>query len=695
MTPIQSITHSARGRLLLASLLAAMFILIQVIVTFTQRSRPPLILFWDTVTYTVSLLQRLDPQLFRRDTIFANGTFPESIWLSSYLFMRGLRFSYELTKGDWVLTFNILRLLMSIPFFGFLWLFFRAILKNPLLSVGIAIIAFFPAYFTFTNSFWGMPGTVYVRGETLPEALVPEVLYTALSPLLAWMIFKFWFAPGSRQERIRPLIIAAIGITLGLSMYLIHTLNAIAVIEVVGLIALFQFLRRKLPFWTILVFAISAAPLFIIRLFNGAGLTGRLDAIDAQAIMSFGQTYMIFPWTNRWPLNSTSLSFDPHPPLVLAFFALYWSVTLLTLWSLRTAQRRKRQAKVWFVIIQVLYGFLFTSAGYLPLVLLVYGIFRIVRDEEDDLDRTLLLVLIIAQLVGPMQQTLLYFVWQATNAYSLTGIIFEMARIQKFAFLPFYALLGRALWRFTSHLGETFLRYSMIGVVVLLALFNLNISVSLLHPITLACGALLVFTFALVAFASGSNPAPLSSRSRLVLGTFAIGCLVAGFVNFQALQVSIENVGSYSNRLTLDENPDIDPAILIARNSSGHSYDDAYVAAADWAKANTPKDSLFYLTTRDSNFRSLASRSLLLGYTDLPLTIYSRLRSTDILKLTAEIDQAARYPASFACVLSAKGVDYVLTLIDKPLEPCMNGTQSSTPQAEYKNTWFIIYRLAN
>ncbi len=670
------------------------FIAFQVYGALTTEPRLTLLLFWDNVSYSVSLLQRLDPQLFSRDSIYANGIFPNSIWLSSYIYMKGLQFFYSLSNENWVMAFSLYHLLLMIPYFLFLMLLMQKILSDRLLAVFMAILAFFPVYFTFTNAIWGMPGFSGARNSIVPEQLLPEALYTVFTPLFVWLIYKFWFFPGAKQQRVRWWWIVGIGALLGASLFLLHSVSGIAAIEIVGVLAILQALRRKLPWSTVAFFTLGAFPLFALRLFGGgSGVPTNLSSLDSQVVMDFGQTFMIFPWRNVWNIQIKSLSFDVRPAIVIAFFAFYHVVSGLTLWSLRTARKRRVDAKLWFLTIQAVYAVLFMSAGYLPIVVLLYGIVCVVKREEHELDQGLLFALIICLWVGPIQQTLLYFVWRLTGNTALTGLIFEMARFQHFAFLPLYLLFGRALWHFTSFAAGHWSRYVYIVSGVLLAYFNLNVKITVTEPFHPVAIALLVYICVLIYYLNRQDKATALVFVKPALLLWMICGIAAGLFGWYTEQEKSANPSSYSAKLAATTNPNLQLDYLITDAKSAHEYETAYLAVTGWAKTNTRKDNLFFLTTFDANFRTLAQRSLLIGYTDTTLPIYSGLHSGNFKILYDEALQKIQIPEQLACFAGTRGVDYLVTLVMEKVQPCVEGSVYYTPQLVFQNQWFTVYQL--
>jgi hypothetical protein len=118
------------------------------------------------------------------------------------------------------------------------------------------------------------------------------------------------------------------------------------------------------------------------------------------------------------------------------------------------------------------------------------------------------------------------------------------------------------------------------------------------------------------------------------------------------------------------------------------------VLAADWAKVNTPRDSLFYFASASpphsmdmSQFRVYAERSVSHSYKDLSMVAYSH--AADLVRLTSRqeyLEDLARTPEGIRIAAREIHADYILLKIYEASAP---------PEwvKVYQNAEYAIYRV--
>ncbi|NJR12793.1 hypothetical protein HC776_02740, partial [bacterium] len=112
----------------------------------------------DLPNYTVISLQAERPDLYSRDTVFADGRFTELLWASSYLYMRLLTAVRHLTSDNISALMTIMELIPSvlsvITFYGLLRAFQRDRGLTLMLAVSLSI-------WLLINQYEGVPSLYY------------------------------------------------------------------------------------------------------------------------------------------------------------------------------------------------------------------------------------------------------------------------------------------------------------------------------------------------------------------------------------------------------------------------------------------------------------------------------------------------------------------------------------------------------
>lgn len=426
-------------------ILLMLFVGYQIHIIHTQSQDVHSLVRWDSAAYTAALVQGEDDDALSRDTVYANHKFADSAWFTSSIYMHSLRLFHTIAGEDIYITFALYRVFILILYVPSMYLFVWQVLDHKLLALLLALLSAFPHIGTITNSVWGVP----TRLDQYP--IIPETLYTPFGVLLAWLVYRYWLKPGANQQRISSWHVVSIGLLTSASLYLFHSISGLNVIELLILLSLVQSMRRKLPYWSVVVFGVATLPLLFARIFFASGVPESLSQAGARIVMDSGNFFMVFPWEGRWIQTSIGKQgVITLRAILLFFFGGYLTISIASGWFAIRTSRFQKAAKLIFVITQTVYCLFFLAFGWVPLLLLAYGARRILTDTDDELDHTLLIALVLANLIGPIQQTAIYYFWEWVEIPSLVGLIYEMARFQRFVYVPLYLLLGRAILLFST-----------------------------------------------------------------------------------------------------------------------------------------------------------------------------------------------------------------------------------------------------
>jgi hypothetical protein len=374
--------------------------------------------------------------------------------------------------------------------------------------------------------------------------------------------------------------------------------------------------------------------------------------------------------------------------------------------------------------------------------LFIYGIYRIARKEDCALDRELLLAFVVMNLVGPLQQILLLLFWRTTGFNALSGIIYELARFEVFAFLPFYLLLGQVIKEFTGYIVKPGIRILVITLFCILLYLNLGYQVTIFLPLRFEQILLLTYVLLLVHFKflyMTSHAALLGSRLTKASYIMAVGMIGIGLISslwFYALKISTDKpiflvmacaglialgyVQAFNRLrfamttafsivivLTLVRVLPRYPVLNLSRNfvqlrsalghppseSEAYKTDQAFFEVTTWLKENTPKSSLLHSISFESSFRYFTERSLLIGYMDNTIAIYSGKLPIEIDQLYQEAQRAFTSPTQFSCFVGQNRVDYVISEGDITYADCTSQETRYTLKQVYKNDFYTVYKL--
>jgi hypothetical protein len=144
-------------------------------------------------------------------------------------------------------------------------------------------------------------------------------------------------------------------------------------------------------------------------------------------------------------LPNGPLSYEWQIGLVLAGLVLGLIWVGLATWQKWRPGRYQRLLIIGLLVISLPLAYLVTIFSALDLVLatLAYWIIRLVRQDEDRVDRYALGVLACTAIYAYVGSTVLGWFWQTLEVWSLTSFYGEQPRMSRFVYLPFFIFLAR------------------------------------------------------------------------------------------------------------------------------------------------------------------------------------------------------------------------------------------------------------
>src|SRR5258708_24520884 len=275
------------------------------------------------------------------------------MWASSFIYLAMLDFLHMLSGGDIVLAYNLIAALLLMVYLPLMVICLQRFIHNYWIAFSIGLISSFTSSFAVTSAYWG------VTRDLEKWSIVPQNLYTPFCVLATLLAYQYWFKPGATKRRIVPWHIIGLSALIGLSVYLIHAITSIGFSELIIGFSLFQVIRRRLPLWSFVLFIVSITPWLAFRIVFGSGVPQHVSALDVQSVLRAGQqSIMVFPWIETWKYLLLTSSVDELSRASTIFFAVYASITALSLLACAFSNRWRQLAKYLFVAIQVVYCFL-------------------------------------------------------------------------------------------------------------------------------------------------------------------------------------------------------------------------------------------------------------------------------------------------------------------------------------------------
>jgi hypothetical protein len=640
---------------------------------------------FDIAAYGTALLKHDNPDLFTRDPLFGNARFADSMWSSSYLYLTVLRWLMRYTEGDWLAAYHLYALVCIPVMFLIVWYASSLLLKESLPRLAIAFLATLPAGFTVTASIWGVPVGFFRGMDYHPTPVIPETIFNVFSPLLAIAIFLATTAFSRKQTLRAAVALVGCGCLAGSSLFWAHSVSAVAFLQLSALVILIFGLKKQQPLISLFYFLTGALGFVLVRMMLAEGVAWELDDVSANVVMKAGRTYMVFPWAaTRFESVFRAIG-----------LSTYISLTVWLLWKFTLNFSGNKKIEVSLIMVQGLYGCVAMSFGSVPLLVAVYYAMRGYRGHLSPVERALFVALCAANLVGPPQQFIFSLLWETGWINSLTGVIFEMARFQNFTVPILLLLVVRAAWQLSENAGPSPLReFSFLTLIALCA--AMLVALRPLYESLCGVSLLLFGRFLInrnhVCTASATSHRE-NSQSIFLAAGITILVVWIGFADIaHRRHLSVTSILSFLYGQRVLAQTDVQTKTYKVNKDFLEEIDRSFIEVTRWANRYTPTDSLFHLVTRDTAFRPLAQRSLLVGHTDASAGVYAGGIVLELARLSQDTD-GSQPPAGLLCVLSDVGTNYLVTLKEDPVLPCPQEGGFVIAVPVFKNQMYVVYKI--
>jgi hypothetical protein len=673
---------------LLGLVLVGLRVVLQLSLNNSSHVTATHVVYFDTAAYGTALSMHDHPELFARDPLFGNSRFADAMWSSSYLYLSALRSLMSYTEGDWVFAYQLYPLACFLVMFLFVWYASSFLIKEPLARLAMAFLATLPGGFAVTSSTWGVPVSPF-RGMEMtyqPTPVIPETIFNVFSPLLVVALLIATTNHTQRGNMRSAAWLVVCGCLAGSTLFWAHSVSAVAFIQLASLVLLILGVKKQLPLSSVFYFVMGALGFVLVRMAYSEGVGWELDDIGARIVMNAGRGCMVFPW-GALNVEGTCTAIG---------LATYIPLTLWLLWKFTLDARPNKRVDVSLIMLQGLYCCLAMRFGGVPVLVASYYAIKGYRGRLAIEERTLLVALCAANVLGPPQQFIFSLLWDTGWLNPLTGVIYEMARFQNFAMPILMLLVVRAAWQLSERAGPAPLRaFSFLTLVGLCATMLLT-----LHPVCdVASGVTLIFLGRLlINTQEGCSDSPTNRRAatRPILIAGAMSIVIFGMGFGELTQRQYFSVTSILHTLALkgflDTGGKVDASEYRFEPGYREQIDKSFLEVTLWAKRNTPTDALFHLRTRDSAFRPLAQRALLVGLTDVSAGAYGGPIVHELLRLSAYTD-IHRPPEGQLCILSDVGTDYFVTLKEERVVPCLRQGSVVVADLVFKNQVYAIYKI--
>jgi hypothetical protein len=324
---------------------------------------------------------------------------------------------------------------------------------------------------------------------------------------------------------------------------------------------------------------------------------------------------------------------------------------------------------------------------------------------------------------------------------SLTGVVYELARFAHFAYLPFYALVARAIYVLAMRTTEHWLRWVVLGVFCWLVSLNVG------HRMTLFAWEQLVFLAVLYIplvvriwphlirleqplflpplRGVGVAVSVAAVTCMAVLGFFAAnslsffdGAVLAGILLGLVVFIAFQCGDWYGwvSALPVTLVPLACLVVVVPRleatsfkGAVGPAYfalqlprfqrtawaappvDRQYLLTPEflelthWVRDNTPPDSLFHLTHSDFSFRCYAERAVLMCRSEWGYGLYAGTDPKTMQDLWNDLCQLRGQPRLLVEKCKQHGVRFIVA--PKQEQPCL------PLQRVFENSDYTVYQI--
>ncbi|MCU0511795.1 MAG: hypothetical protein MUE40_04405, partial [Anaerolineae bacterium] len=412
---------TATGLLLLTLLYAGLYLLY-------RQAEPLFPAEPDIDNYSAALAQHEQPALFQRDPAFADGLLTGMLWDGAYLYMRLFQVLHQAFPEDVSRQLALLHIIPSaLSLLSFYWLLRGFHL--PRVTATLLATAF---------SLWLL--LLFYPG-------IPSLYYFALTPLLLGALWRYVFAPALHGQALWLPGVALLGAGIGLSPYLVNSVNGLAFNLLTLLLAGLLWLLRRLPLPAFVALLVGLLPaLALTSLGGGTGGTGA--RLTAEAVHLWSQT----------------LQLPSVQPAVYA--ALYMAIILTGLAAWRTGQR---VVKLLFITSS---GVLWIMVyGNIVAVLLLYLVLKTWQRRDEPLDAALAVAVSAGVFIGPPLLWIVHEVWSLTQWHTLLFIAWQMYRFHFIGYFIVVLLLARLTLDATRAIPDVRLQWlTQAGLAALIVL---------------------------------------------------------------------------------------------------------------------------------------------------------------------------------------------------------------------------------
>lgn len=692
----------------------------------------------DVANYASVLVQTDSPDVFDGDLIYGDDGRVRLARANARVYMAVLERLHDASGDNFYRASQLYTVVVFATYLPGMYLLLATLIPSRFFALGLAFVSTKVSGFFATGTTWGVP----------LEAVLPHHLGFAISPWCIWLLYRLVLRPGARGRHIGDTRVILLGVLYGLLTSFVHSVSCLALAEwtigIIGIQALRGRLARRVPALFVVGFLVAASTYFFspewVSPVN-AQLTG------AKVTPVLADNGMVFPWLNNLVPTDRYLaplaeryglaSLVEHGTAVAVAGHLLGTVALggLIWW---------RPRALWsyaFVVLQTGFITAVMDVSLLPLGLLAYAIARIRRGEVDELDRGLTVAIVIAVLIGPTQQALLYILWSWFQPVALASLLFESVRFMQFAYFPFYVLLGRSIWYVVgptkssvlTFLGGSFLLYvSSLALGLPLGALRDQPDVVLFALMTWVGIALwrlwvdvrrAVLASALVASAvAGLCVAGvltfwgISGWSLVMLTSYGVGgvVLAAGQVVTRRGVVATLGLGfagvllgivllpnqlvtttsGLTVRLADARRMSRSARIAVEPNAFTLDATEGYEEVTQWARLQSPQGSVFHLAQPQPSFRYYARRPILVSPREWTYGLQAGHDPTTLLEMIGRL-----YPSPFDAdqVLSQAGelgADYIVSEKSDPFPSVVETDgRTYTTNVAFENGTYTIYRV--
>lgn len=567
----------------------------------------------DQANIGIMELKASNPALFARDYVFKDDTlfkFYTPAFISLIAFLKPLTGSFDKALAA-LMPFTI-----TIYLAGMFYLCLE-ITNNEWVSLLISLLSAYPRW-AVGVTFWGVAGL---------ETMIPRTLFLMAFP---WVV-GWWYR---RLGRVRWQQMALLGLITGLLANL-HPVSGLFVVQLMTtmliLVYAVEWINGRISWRVALQTSITQLVATAVGTLVGIWPTLNNFVQNTAPPVNLPrppfETFVDVLYQRLFtlfPLQPESLNFWGHPLTATEQTIIIWAylgcmVLLLTVWGIVWRFARAPYIFTAWLLVQIpmVYLLTFFDAHAMVILLLAYALLVLAQKPERQ-DWWLLAFLTIVIVYSYIICYGLSVLWLRFEWWSITTVMAEQMRMAGFIYLPMYGFIGRFLTTLQTQLAPNPYRHLLTLTLVCLVLQPGPFSALLVA----GCCAVLLFTRR-PAYAHWLKP-PWTYAGTAVL---ALGIL---FLVFQPPSTAQE-----SDLL----------------QDSAELY--------DWARTQTPINSLFY--TNSLEFRFRAQRSITHSWKDLGIAYYSQTLLVPFYERYTKLESGYQDPERLLQYADEYETEYIVT----------------------------------